>query len=40
MVAAFDEMNGTEGQTRPAYHELAGLSLAKAPMTVGGENRG
>jgi uncharacterized circularly permuted ATP-grasp superfamily protein len=24
MAAAFDEMNGTEGQTRPAYHELAG----------------
>src|SRR5262245_1938623 len=24
MAATFDEMNGTEGQTRPAYHELAG----------------
>jgi uncharacterized circularly permuted ATP-grasp superfamily protein len=24
MVAAFDEMNGTEGLTRPAYQELAG----------------
>ena len=24
MVAAFDEMHGTEGLTRPAYHELAG----------------
>src|SRR5262245_599559 len=33
MSAAFDEMNGTDGLTRPAYEELAGW-LAKVPPDI------
>ena len=32
-MAAFDEMNGTEGQTRPAYQELAGW-LGQIPAEI------
>ena len=33
MAAAFDEMNGTEGLTRPAYQELAGW-LGQIPAEI------
>ena len=34
MSAAFDEMNGVDGLTRPAYQELAGWLARVAPETL------